>query len=111
MVDLSFLEKFTKGNIDKMKRYISMYLSMAPDTFERMNKNLASESWHELAVYAHSLKPQADFMGITSLKEVLIDIENKIKANQTDTLEELVKNAQFIHTESEIYLRRFLENN
>ena len=34
MVDLTFLEKFTKGDKNKMKRYINMYLSVAPNTLE-----------------------------------------------------------------------------
>lgn len=37
MVDLSFLEQFTKGNKNKMVRYIGMYLRIAPATFKDMN--------------------------------------------------------------------------
>jgi len=110
MVDLSFLEKFTKGNTIKMKRYISMYLNMAPDTFERMRQNIIDKSWQELAVNAHSLKPQAEFMGIATLKEVLVEIENRVKSGQFNEMDCLFEKANSIHKDSEHYLKKFVEN-
>ena len=38
MVDLSFLVSFTKGSEEKMKRYINIYLSVAPGVFEKMEQ-------------------------------------------------------------------------
>lgn len=110
MVDLSFLEKFTKGNSEKMKRYISMYLTMAPEAFARMRQNIDDKSWQELAVNAHSLKPQADFMGIAALKEVLVAIENKVKNDQADALENLYKKAVNIYQESRDTLQEFVNS-
>jgi len=111
MVDLSFLEKFTKGNTTKMKRYISMYLDMAPETFERMQQNIEDKSWSEVAVNAHSLKPQADYLGITTLKEVLVEIENKVKSGQFNELDCLFEKTISIHKDSEYYLQNFVERN
>lgn len=111
MVDLSFLEKFTKGNTTKMKRYISMYLNMAPERFEIMDQNIKDKSWPELAINAHSLKPQVEYMGITTLKEVMIEIENRVKNTQLNDLESLVEKAKSIHQESEVFLQKFINNN
>jgi HPt (histidine-containing phosphotransfer) domain-containing protein len=110
MVDLLFLEKFTKGNPTKMRRYISMYLNMAPETFERMHQNIRDKSWPELAINAHSLKPQAEFMGISALKELLIEIEKKVKSDQTEGLEALFTKAKSIHDESEVFLQDYINN-
>jgi len=110
MIDLSFLEKFTKGNTTKMKRYISMYLKMAPETFGRMDQNLKDKSWPELGINAHSLKPQAEFMGIRTLKELLIEIENKVNSDQLEGMEILITEAKSIHNESEVFLQNFLNN-
>jgi HPt (histidine-containing phosphotransfer) domain-containing protein len=104
MIDLSFLEKFTKGNTSKMKRYITMYLSTAPDIFERMNKNITQENWSDLAINAHSIKPQTDFMGIKSLKNILIEIENAVKNEEYESLKVLYQKAYEIHKKSEILL-------
>ncbi len=109
MVDLTFLEKFSKGDIQKMKKYVSMYLNTAPDSFKKMQQNIKDKSWPDLAINAHSLKPQAEFMGIPSLKEVLIEIENKVKNAQFSDLEILFERANAIHIESEIFLKDYIE--
>lgn len=110
MVDLSFLEKFSKGNPTKMKRYISMYLSMAPVTFKRMDQNIKDKSWTELAINAHSLKPQVDFMGISTLKELLIEIENKVKSDQLVGIKALFTEIKSIHDKSEVFLQDFVNS-
>ena len=104
MIDLSFLEKFTKGNTSKMKRYITMYLSTAPEIFERMNENIAQENWSELAINAHSIKPQTDFMGIESLKNILIEIEKGVQNRDYERLKDLYHKAYEIHKKSEVFL-------
>jgi HPt (histidine-containing phosphotransfer) domain-containing protein len=109
MIDLSFLEKFTKGNTSKMKRYITMYLSTAPEIFERMDENIAQENWSDLAINAHSIKPQTDYMGIQSLKNIFIEIENGIKNEEYESLKVLYKKAYEIHKKSEILLNAKLE--
>ena len=109
MVDLTFLKNFTKGDASKMQRYISMYLNFAPETFERMHQNIQDKAWTELAVNAHSLKPQADYMGIITLKEILIDIEEKVKNDQTEGMESLLLKAKVIHDASEVLLQEFLD--
>jgi len=104
MIDLSFLEKFTNGNTSKMKRYITMYLSTAPEIFERMNENIVQEDWSDLAINAHSIKPQTDYMGIESLKNILIEIENAVKNEEYESLKALYKKAHDIHKKSENFL-------
>ena len=109
MIDLTFLKKFTKDNPQKMKRYISLYLDVAPKTFEEMQRNLKNEDWEQLRINAHSLKPQADFMGINSLKEQLIKIEEAVKTNNFDILENLLNTSLKIAADSEIILKEMLE--
>ena len=109
MVDLTFLKKFTKDDAQKMKRYISLYLDVAPKTFDEMKRNLANEDWEQLRINAHSLKPQADFMGIDSLKEELIKREEAVKANNVDVLENLFTTSHKIAADSEGILKEMLE--
>lgn len=109
MVDLTFLKKFTKGDPQKMRRYISLYLDVAPKTFAEMKRNLDNEDWEQLRINAHSLKPQADFMGVDSLKEELIKIEEAVKTKNFDLLENLFNTSLKIATDSEIILNEMLE--
>lgn len=109
MVDLTFIKQFTKGDSQKMKRYISIYLDVSPKTFEAMKGNLKNEDWEQFRINAHSLKPQADFMGIVSLKEELIKIEEAVKTNDFDMLENLFNTSLKIAADSEIILKEILE--
>lgn len=86
MVDLGFLEKFTKGDTQKMKRYINLYIELALQTFQQMQKNIEEKDWEQLRINAHSLKPQADFMGIPTLKNALISIEEAAKTNKKEII-------------------------
>lgn len=110
MVELSYLEKFTKGNITKMKRYISMYLDSAPEIFGKMERNVKDGAWSELAINAHSLKPQVEFMGINDLKELLAEIESKVKNDLLKDIENLYIKAKHLHEKSEVTLKEFLNS-
>ena len=109
MVDLSFLKKFTKDDPKKMRRYITLYLDVAPKTFEEMQRNLIDKDWKQLRINAHSLKPQADFMGIASLKDELIKIEEAVKDNNLDIIETLLSTSLSISVQSEMLLKEMLE--
>lgn len=97
MTDLSFLQKFTKGNTAKMKKYISMYLKIAPETFSRMHQNVQDRNWADLAINAHSLKPQAEYMGLSQLKGLLIQIEQHAKKGQVKRLPNLFQQSLQAH--------------
>ena len=109
MVDLSFLEKFTKGDTNKMSRYIRLYLQVAPDTFNKMEENLRERDWKQLRINAHSLKPQADYMGIPALKNILMQIENDVVQERYDSLPRLVGKAIAVHSASEVTLKSALQ--
>lgn len=110
MVDLTFLEKFTKGDNAKMKRYISIYLKTAPQIIQEMENNITSHDWEQLRINAHSLKPQADFMGIPKLKNVLIDIENYASQGHLNEMENLYEITFKLHKESEVALLKFIND-
>ncbi|MBK7232029.1 MAG: Hpt domain-containing protein [Saprospiraceae bacterium] len=92
-----------------MKRYISLYLDVAPKTFVEMQLNLKNGDWEQLRINAHSLKPQADFMGINSLKEELVKIEEAVKTNQLHDIEKILKNSISISNQSENILKQMFD--
>lgn len=108
MIDLSFLEKFTKGDTKKMRRYINLYLEVAPKTFIELQKSINTQNWQQLRIHAHSLKPQAEFMGITSLKNTLVAIEDAVKNKQYNNCEKLFNSALKLHQETQMLLKEKL---
>ncbi len=108
MVDLSFLEQFTKGNKRKMKRYISLYLNSAPEAFRQIERHMQTGDWDQLQIQAHSLKPQADYVGIESLKTTLVEMEEAVKNREYELLPFLFDRARDIHAEAAFPLKGFL---
>jgi HPt (histidine-containing phosphotransfer) domain-containing protein len=82
LVNLNFLENFTQGDIEKRNQYINLYLKTAPQLFSDLIVLCANEQWDELYIKAHSLKPQVLYMGISSLSELLIKIEETTKQRE-----------------------------
>jgi HPt (histidine-containing phosphotransfer) domain-containing protein len=109
MVDISFLESFTKGDKNKMRRYIQMYLDNSPSIFEKMNSALESENWESLKINAHSLKPQVDYMGIPELKKCLSSIEEEIDKKKFKNLRSHYNKACELHIESTGFLEKYVE--
>lgn len=87
LTDLSFMESFTKGDTAKIKKYITMFLQMAPGQLTSIQDKLGAKDWPALRTAAHSFKPQLNYMGIASLKDVILKIEHN--ANEEENLEEL----------------------
>lgn len=109
MVDLSFLQKFTKGDSKKMKRYINMYLSIAPGVIRNMEQNITDQDWEQFRINAHSLKPQADYMGIPSLKSALVEIEQHVEKGKFERLNELYEKISILHANSIPHLKAFID--
>jgi len=100
MIDLSFLNNFTSGDKKKMSKYIRMYLNNAPGIFDAMRNDIRTRDWGSLAVHAHSLKPQAEFMGIVNLKESLQEIENNARDNITQNIDKIYNKTFDLHSEA-----------
>lgn len=74
-INLAFLESFTGNDKAKMIKYINMFLQLAPASIETMKRQHAAGDWINLKTTAHSLKPQLAYMGVESLREQVIRIE------------------------------------
>ena len=109
LIDLSFLNSFTKGDQSKMKRYIEMYLKSTPLVLEELFSDLENNHFEDLRLKAHSIKPQARYMGISKLTELLIQIEAAaINEGGVEQLKSLVLGAKKLNDQAMIELKLFL---
>ncbi len=110
-IDLSYLIQFTKGDQGKLKKYLEMYLKSAPSVVNEFEQLLIRREYETLGLKAHSIKPQAQYLGIESLKEVLTEIE-LIGKNQGDysKLQDLVMEAKTISDKVVVEIDEFLES-
>lgn len=97
LADLSFLQNFTKGDNAKMKKYISMFLDIAPKSIADMEMMNKEGRYDELKVVAHSLKPQVSYMGIKHLETSIKEIE--LFAGSKTNTEQLAEKIDFFKSE------------
>jgi HPt (histidine-containing phosphotransfer) domain-containing protein len=110
-ISLSFLENFTQGDTNKMIKYINMFLNLAPVSIETMKSQHATGDWINLRTTAHSLKPQLAYMGIESLKESILRIEEYAgEAKNPDTIAQLIELVEAGCNEAFIELRDVIQN-
>lgn len=109
LVNLSFLENFTKGSTEKRNQYINLYLKTAPQLFSDLQILFDKQEWDELYIKAHSLKPQVLYMGIPNLSKLLIRIEEiaQQKGNK-DELGPMVREAIECNDRAMIELKQIL---
>jgi len=97
LIDLTFLQGFTKGDNAKMKKYISMFLDIAPKSITDMETMNQEKRYDELKVVAHSLKPQVSYMGIKHLETNIKEIE--LFAGSKTNTEQLADKIAYFKTE------------
>lgn len=97
LTDLTFLQSFTGGNPEKMKKYMGMFIQMCPNQLELMKGHLNSGNYDGLRATAHALKPQITYMGIRSGEELVKSIEHHAgTATNTEKLPEMMQNFESI---------------
>jgi|APTNR8051073442_1049403.scaffolds.fasta_scaffold68305_1 HPt (histidine-containing phosphotransfer) domain-containing protein len=97
LTDLAFLTNFTKGDNAKMKKYINMFLDIAPKSVAEMEQYNADKDFDRLKVVAHSLKPQVSYMGIKHLETTIKEIE--LFAGSKTNTESLPEKIDYFKTE------------
>lgn len=80
LTDLAYLERFCKGDRGRMEKYIAMYLQGAPDLFAKLNSALSEGDAEALAVSAHSIRPQVNYMGAQRLFDMLTTLEQRARS-------------------------------
>jgi HPt (histidine-containing phosphotransfer) domain-containing protein len=110
LIDLTFLETFTKGDQQKKKRYIEMYLKSTPLVIDELFSDYQKKDFESVKRKAHSIKPQAQYMGISDLKECLIKIESAVQnGNQSGQLSSLIEKAKELNQQAMLELNQFLK--
>lgn len=64
VTDMTFLNQFTNGNLEKKRKYIGMFLENGPKLLAKIQAALSIEDYESVKVAAHSMKPQLSYMGI-----------------------------------------------
>jgi len=104
-IDLEYLERFCKGDQARMEKYARIYLEGAPGLFAQLEECLDTGNGEGLAVTAHTLRPQVNFMGAQSLLDLLTATEERARKTGAADCAELVGQARSLHEQVMTELR------
>lgn len=95
VIDMVFLQQFTKGDWTKQNKYISMFLENAPKLIAQLHEGLAKNDFEMIKISAHSLKPQLSYMGVSEEISHVFMLEQSAgqKAHQNN-IPELIENIE-----------------
>jgi signal transduction histidine kinase/DNA-binding NarL/FixJ family response regulator/predicted negative regulator of RcsB-dependent stress response len=79
ITNLDYLRKFCEGNQEKMKKYISLFTSAAPQLIENIEADFQKKNFEEIANQVHGFKTKWIMMGMTETKNLAIEIENQCR--------------------------------
>lgn len=97
VTDLTFIKSFTSGDPAKIKKYVGMFLAMAPSSMEQMEKQLSGSDWKSLKTTSHSLKSQMKYMGMVAGADLCQNIEHICgESSGTENLPELLSKLKII---------------
>jgi signal transduction histidine kinase/DNA-binding response OmpR family regulator/Tfp pilus assembly protein PilF len=97
VTDRAFLLQFTGGKLDKVGKYIGMFLDNAPRLLKQIDDALATNDLPALKIAAHSLKPQLTYMGVKEeLSNIFLIEQTAGEAAHAGRLPELIHNLHLV---------------
>lgn len=87
LYNLTMIYGIAGGDESFVKRMLQLFLDTMPNTLVEIQQNTALQNWTLVSKLAHKMKSTIDSMGITTLKEVIRQIEqNGKKREQTEQI-------------------------
>ncbi len=83
LIDLSYLRKMCNNDEGFVQEMISSFVEKTPELLAEMSKAADEQNWRQVGSLAHKIKPNLSFMGIHSLKDLVLEVEKSGK-NQQD---------------------------
>lgn len=91
ITDMSFLQKFSNGDAQKMQKYKQMFLTNGPKLMDAIHKGMADKDYEGVKIAAHSLKPQLGYVGVgEEISNIFMLEQNAGESAHHHTLEKLV---------------------
>lgn len=91
IIDLSYLERVSDGNKAFIRELMQTFLESMPKSINEIHALARDGDWPQLAKAVHKIKPSITMMGIHTLKEKIVLLEQEAKAgNQPAKIDMLV---------------------
>jgi HPt (histidine-containing phosphotransfer) domain-containing protein len=82
LTDMTYIKDVAKGNVDFINQMVDIFLLKTPEGLDELEKMISVQNWEMASFHAHKLKATYAYMGITTLKDILLDIERNSKSRE-----------------------------
>jgi PAS domain S-box-containing protein len=82
MIDLSYLKTVSNNDEEFINEMVSALLKSLPESIEEIRKHAKEKDWTSLARTIHKIKPSLSMMGIPSLKNNAVDLEELCRSKK-----------------------------
>lgn len=96
LYNLSLVYSIAGGDESFVIRMLQLFLDTMPQTLVELQKETAGQNWEQVGRLAHKLKSTIDSMGISSLKDIVRQIEHNGK--QEELTEQLPAQVALVET-------------
>ncbi len=79
LYNISELEEMAQGNAEFVSKMINVFLETTTESLDELLDAFEKKDFQAVSSIAHKIKPSIDLMGITSLHDVVREIETKAK--------------------------------
>ncbi len=79
LYNISELEGMAQGNAEFVSKMINVFLETTTESLDELLDAFEKKDFQVVSSIAHKIKPSIDLMGITSLHDVVREIETKAK--------------------------------
>ena len=87
ITNLEFITGFSKGNMERVRKYVQMFLEASEEGRLAIEKAHADKDWKTLKTAAHTLKSISGYMGMTDTQNLLKKMEeNAATEKQLDDM-------------------------
>ena len=92
ITDLSYLRKMSSNDESFIQEMVTSFIEKTPEIIAQIKQANKDENWQEVGEIAHKLKPNLAFMGIDSLKKLILEIEaNANNKSNTKDIPDLIE--------------------
>jgi PAS domain S-box-containing protein len=81
-IDFSYLEKVSGNNKDFIREIAEAFIKSIPTSIQELDNYSENENWVELARVAHKIKPSITLLGVHSLKDKIVKLEDEARLHQ-----------------------------
>jgi HPt (histidine-containing phosphotransfer) domain-containing protein len=79
ITDLSYLEMVSDGDKEFITQVVTSFIENNKEIIEGLENGKKEENWEEMGKLIHKMKPSLEMVGLTPLKEKIIQAETNLK--------------------------------